>query len=93
MTQHSDDLVMVAAGGLIEVRAWADVLQGAGIMYRVVGDDLTAGLGTALPDSVELWVFRTDAEAAEAEMAARFHNSLDDALLPKVDQPATGPAG
>jgi hypothetical protein len=47
-------------------------------MYRVVGDDLTAGLGTALPDSVELWVFRADAEAAEAEMAARFHNALDD---------------
>jgi hypothetical protein len=81
MTQHSDDLVKVAAGALIEVRAWADVLQGAGIMYRLVGDDLTAGLGTALSDSVELWVFRADAGAAEAEMAARFHNALDDTRL------------
>ena len=78
MTQHSDDLVMVAAGALIEVRAWADMLQGAGIMYRVVGDDPTVVLGTTLPDSVELWVHSADAEAAEAEMAARFHNSLDD---------------
>ena len=93
MTRHTDDLVKVAAGALIEVRAWADVLQGAGILYRVVGDDLTAGLGTALPESVELWVFRADAEAAEAEMATRFHNSLDDGLLPKADQPATGPDG
>ena len=79
MTQHSDDLVMVAAGALLEVRAWADVLQGAGILYRVVGDDPTAVPGIAPPDSVELWVRSADAEAAEAEMAARFHNSLNDA--------------
>ena len=79
MTQHSDDLVRVAAGALIEVRSWAEVLQGAGILYRVVGDDPTAVPGTAPPDSVELWVHSADADAAEAEMAARFHNSLDDA--------------
>ena len=92
MTQHSDDLVMVAAGALIEVRVWADVLQGAGIMYRVVGDDLTTGLGTALPDSVELWVFRADAGAAEAELAARFHYSLDD-NPPQASRTAIRPAG
>ena len=79
MTQHSDDLVRVAAGALLEVRGWAEVLQGAGIMYRLVGDDPTALPGAAPPDSVELWVHSADADAAEAEMAARFHNSLDDA--------------
>ena len=78
MTQHSDDLVMVAAGARTEVRAWADVLLGAGIMYRLVGDDPTAVPGTPPPDAVELWVHSADATAAEAEIAARFHNSLDD---------------
>jgi hypothetical protein len=78
VTQHSDDLVMVAAGALLEVRAWGEVLQGAGILYRVVGDDATPVPGTAPLDSVELWVRSADADAAEAEMTARFHNSLDD---------------
>jgi len=55
VTQHSDDLVMVAAGALLEVRAWADVLLGAGIMYRLVGDDPTAVPGITPPDSAELW--------------------------------------
>ena len=78
MTQHSDELVMVAAGALSEVRAWAEVLLGAGIRYRVVGDDATPVPGIVPRDAVELWVHSADAEAAEAEMAARFHNCLDD---------------
>lgn len=78
MTQHSDELVMVAAGALLEVRVWAEVLQGAGIVYRVVGDDATPVPGTAPLDSVEIWVRSADADAAEAEIAARFHNSLND---------------
>jgi hypothetical protein len=78
MTRESGDLVMVAAGGLIEVRGWADVLQSAGILYRLVVADQPAVPGTAPPDSVMLWVQSADAEAAEVEIAARFHNSLDD---------------
>jgi putative signal transducing protein len=80
MTQHSEDLVLVAAGSLVEIQAWGDVLLAEGILYRLVGDNLVAGLGTALPNSVELWVHRADAEAAETAMADRFHNSLDDTL-------------
>lgn len=93
MTTHSGDLVKVAAGALIEVRAWAEVLQAAGIQYRLVGDNPTAGLGAALPESVELWVRRADAQAAATEMAARFHNSLDDALLPETGRTAVRPDG
>ncbi|QJW95452.1 hypothetical protein [Frigoriglobus tundricola] len=70
MSEHFDDLVKVAAGTLIQVQELGNVLQGAGIQSRVVGDDLTAGLGTALPDSVELWVRRADATAAESTLAA-----------------------
>lgn len=66
MTQHSDDLVKIATGQLVQVQAWGDVLQAARIVFRVVGDNLAAGLGTALPGSVELWVRRTDVAAAEA---------------------------
>lgn len=65
MTQRSDDLVKVGAGELIQVQAWGDLLQTVGIGFRVVGDNLTAGLGSALPASIELWVHRADAAAAE----------------------------
>jgi hypothetical protein len=35
----------------------------------VVGDNLTAGLGSALPESVELLAHRADVKAAEAAIA------------------------
>jgi hypothetical protein len=73
-TPHTDDLVKVA----VEISAWGEVLQTAGIRYRVVGDDPSVGQASALLDAVELWVHHTDAEAAEVELAARFHNCLDD---------------
>jgi hypothetical protein len=80
MTWNTDDLVRVAAGEVIEIEAWGELLQGAGIKYRMVGDNLAAGLGTAFPNAVELWVHHSDAAAAQAAVADRFHNSLDDTL-------------
>jgi hypothetical protein len=94
MPQHSDDLVRVAAGGLIEIRAWGDLLQAAGIEYRVVGEDLAAGLGTALPNSVELWVRRADAPAAEAAIAgaeARHHREPESRPVPPRAHPESAP--
>jgi hypothetical protein len=67
--KKSDDLVNVAVGSLAQVRLWGDVVRAAGIEPRVVGDELTAGLGTAVPGSVELWVRREDAAASEAAIA------------------------
>jgi len=69
MSADPSDLMRVAARELIQVKVWGDVLRGAGIDARVVGDNLTGGLGTALPGSVELWVRSADAEAAEAPIA------------------------
>jgi hypothetical protein len=66
MTADPNDLVRVTAGSLTQVQTWHDVLRAAEIESRVVGDNLTAGLGTALPGSVELWAHRADAEAAGA---------------------------
>ena len=69
MTADSSDPIRVKSGSLTQVRRWHDLLRAAGIESRVVGDNLAAGLGTALPDSVELWVQRADAGAAEAVIA------------------------
>lgn len=69
MTADPNDLVPVRAGSLTEIQLWHDRLRAVGIESRVVGDNLTAGLGTVLPGSVELWVHRADAVAAEAAIA------------------------
>lgn len=69
MTADSSDPIRVKSGSLIQVQHWHDLLRAAGIESRVVGDNLTAGLGGAFPDSVELWVQRADARAAEAVLA------------------------
>jgi hypothetical protein len=69
MTKHTDDLVRIATASLVQVRAWGDVLRSAGIESRVVGDPFSAGLGTAVPGSIELWVHREDAAASEAAIA------------------------
>jgi hypothetical protein len=66
MSQNPDDLVKVADGPLVQVELWKQALADAGIVGRVVGEQLTAGFGSALPDSVELWVHRSDQTRAEA---------------------------
>ncbi|OWK47113.1 DUF2007 domain-containing protein [Fimbriiglobus ruber] len=69
MTHNPDDVVMVAAGTLIQVQLWQQALKEAGIDSRVVGGELTGGIGTAFPDSVELWAHRSDAEKATAAVS------------------------
>ncbi len=64
MINHSDDVVKVATGTLIEMTSLAELLKDEGIVCRVVGDDLTAGLGSTIPGSVELWVGAADANRA-----------------------------
>lgn len=58
----ADDIVMLVRGEMPQVEVWNAALADEGITGRVVGEDLTAGLGTAFPGSVELWVHRADAE-------------------------------
>jgi hypothetical protein len=69
MRADPNDLVRVSTGSLTEVQYMHDLLEDAGIESRVVGDNLAASLGTALPDSVELWIHRDDATAAKAALA------------------------
>ena len=69
MTADPNDLVRVRGGSLTQVQLWQDLLRAAGIESRVLGEALTSGPGTAIPGSVELWVHRKDADAAEAAIA------------------------
>jgi len=69
MTERPDDLVKVTAGELLAIQVLGNALSDAGIQARVVGGDLTAGIGSALPDPAELWVHRNDVAAAEGVIA------------------------
>jgi Putative prokaryotic signal transducing protein len=69
MKDEPKELLRVSTGSLTQVQYMRELLENAGIESQVVGDNLTAGLGTALPDSVELWIHRNDATAAEAALA------------------------
>ncbi len=74
---NSNDVVCVATGTLIEIQTRHGALRAAGIESRVVGDHLTAGLGTALPGTVELWVNRDDLRAAMQQLAGPIASQLE----------------
>jgi hypothetical protein len=60
------DVVRVYSGPVVQVELYQQVLTEAGITSTVVGLDLAAGVGSALQNSVELWVKSEDAERAAA---------------------------
>ncbi len=60
------DVVRVYAGPVVNVELYQQALKDAGIESKVVGLELSASFGSALSDSVELWVKSEDAEAAAA---------------------------
>lgn len=66
----ADDIVMLASGETVQVELWRMALAEEGIDGRVMGIALDAGLGTAIPDSVELWVRAEDAERAAGVLRA-----------------------
>ena len=65
-TQSEHDVVRVYAGPVVTVELYQQALKDAGIDSNVVGLDLAAGLGSALPASVELWVKSEDVDGATA---------------------------
>ena len=60
------DVVRVYAGPVVTVELYQQALKEAGVEGKVVGLDLSAGIGSALPSAVELWVKSEDAERAAA---------------------------
>jgi hypothetical protein len=62
--------VRVAAGDdLVTIELYQQALKEAGIVSRIVGGALDASFGTAIPNSIELWVHRSDVEKAVAAIA------------------------
>jgi len=66
MSRDPQELVRIFAGPLVDVEMRHEALTEAGIISKVVGGNLTASLGTALTDSVELWIHLGDAVRADA---------------------------
>ena len=66
MTTETHDVVKVYAGPLVNVELYQQALRDAGIESNVVGLELTASFGSAIPTSVELGVKSEDAEKAAA---------------------------
>lgn len=70
MKHDEDGVVRVYSGPLVLVEVYKAALEDAGIACRVVGTELAAGFGSALPAATELWVHERDRARAE-ELLAR----------------------
>jgi hypothetical protein len=64
--QDEGDVGRVYSGSVVTAELYQQALKDAGIESRVVGLSLAASFGSAIPDSVELWVKSEDAEKAAA---------------------------
>ena len=64
--QDPQDVVKVYSGPLVNVESYRAACIEEGIVCNVVGTELSASFGSALPDSIELWVHRGDLQRAEA---------------------------
>lgn len=65
MSEQHDDVVKVASGDMVHIEIYQQTLGDAGIQSRIVGDDLEASFGSAIPNSIELYVKEEDFERAE----------------------------
>jgi hypothetical protein len=66
MALDPNEVVKVYSGSYVAAEAYQNALEEAGIESKVVGDSLLAGLGSAIPNSIEIWVHQKDAEKALA---------------------------
>ncbi len=66
MTRDPHDIVKVASGEIVQIQLYQQVVSEAGIESKVVGLALEASFGSALSNSIELWVHQMDAEKAIA---------------------------
>src|SRR2546421_11937545 len=68
--EQNEDVVKVYSGSVVSAELYQQALKEAGIDSKVVGLDLAASFGTAIPDSVELWAKSEDAEKARDAIKA-----------------------
>ena len=69
MTTQTNDVVRVASGDLVTIEMYQQALTEAGVESKVVGDALGGSFGTAIQNSIELWVREEDAAKAAAAIA------------------------
>ena len=65
MSEQHDEVVKIASGELVQIEMYQQALQDAGIESRVVGDALEGSFGTALQNSIELYVKQSEFARAE----------------------------
>jgi hypothetical protein len=65
MATDPHDVIRVAAADLVTIELYQQALTEVGITSKVVGTSLGAGVGTALQNTIEVWVNAADTEAAE----------------------------
>lgn len=63
---ETHDVVRVASGEMVTIEMYQQALTEAGIESKVVGEALGASFGSAIPNSIELWVREEDAEKARS---------------------------
>ncbi|MBP3957614.1 DUF2007 domain-containing protein [Gemmata sp. G18] len=67
-THEQHDVVKVYSGSLVTAELYQQALKEDGIESTVVGLNLSASFGSAIPNSVELMVRSEDAEKASASI-------------------------
>lgn len=69
MSDELEEVVKLATGTMVQIEVWQQALLDAGVQSKVVGNDLTGGLGSAFPGGTnELWVRKADVPQAEAAL-------------------------
>ena len=96
MTHDQNDVVEVYSGPLELAKVFQGELESAGITAKVVGTELAASFGSALPGSTELWVYRADFAKAKAiidgEAKAKPKHDREPPHFPHpTDSPKPGP--
>ena len=95
MTRDPHDVVQVYSGPLELVETFQAELKHAGIASNVVGTELVASFGSALPGSTELWVHRADLAKAKSVIdgATKHKHDREPPHFPHpTDSPKPGPA-
>ena len=64
MSTDPNDVVRLAAGEMMRMEMYKNRLADEGIEARVLGESLEASFGSAIANSIELWVHRSDAARA-----------------------------
>ena len=88
---HDDphDVVrVVATDNVVAIELYQQALAEEGIQSKVVGLSLEASFGTAIPNSIELWVNRADAGKAEAVIRELEADRESGALRVEEEPPA-----